>query len=573
MRALLFSLLLLPPTLALGFSPDDTNRVLVVWNGAWTRDNDFNGVQDSEQIKDAYVSMRGIPTNHVLEVTTLPAWSYPTHTQFFDELVSPITNALATIGPTNIDVITVIYGIPVRVPGETNIISTDNVLMNLYNLDRNTPSPEPVQSPYLEPTPTFFTDNGHFNHNAYQVSGEHMYMVCRLSAPDAPRGVLNQLMQTRYAETYMGTNGIKGPLYLDTRWGPYTHSGLATNADVIAGNYLQLNQGDLNIAYTESYMTNSGIDLQWENLGTDYEIGEAGAGITNANEAWFYMGWYNFTNYNDVFDWLPGSVGCDLNSSSGFGLYDGSSWIGGAFQQGLTAAAGVLGEPYLNGHARPNVLAYYLLQGYTFAEASHLATPLLEWQAVNLGDPLYAPLAHHTIGQDTNPPVFLSGYPAATNRNTRSATIPFQIQTSYTNPEVASAVLTYGLTPDCEFTNSSQKGFWFWNEWDLQDLLPGTTYYYRVFLSDPAGNTTNSSLQTFTTYPEIDLETRVSTNGYLLRWDSDTNHTYSILAGTDLTLPFGSLATNIVATPPMNTYTTAAPASPGTQFYRVRIEP
>ncbi len=554
-----------------GFDPSDSNRVLVVWNTAWTADNDGDGTQDAQQIKDAYVALRAIPTANVLGIPTQTGLAYAKHTNFYAEIVAPITNKLANLGPSSIDVILMIDGLPIFTPTSNIYISVDNTLMNLESIDPLVSSLGRQAFSYLEPTPTINTDNAHFDHTLYKNAGKNVYMVCRLSAPNAPRGVLNQLEQVRYAERYVATNGINGPVYIDSRWGPYTDIELSTHTNVTSGNYIQLAYGDRNIAYAEHYVTN-GLELAWENTGTDFEIGEAGAAFTFATNAFLYGGWYNYSRYLDAFDWLPGSVGCDLNSNSARGMRDGNFWVGGAFQQGLTCASGVLGEPYLDGHARPNVLLYYLLQGYTFAEASHLATPYLDWMCVNLGDPLYAPLREKTVAIDTTAPVFITGFPHVTNVTLTSAAFPFKISSTTTNPETARATISYGLTPACTETNSSLLGYWYWNLPSITNLLSGTTYYYRVTLTDPAGNSTNSSLATFETPPEISLTPSGSNSTHLLSWPSTSNKTYSLTYATNLLAPFSVIAPNLPATPPINIYTNT-PSSLPPHYYQLILHP
>ena len=512
-RNILLAVLLVPLVLN-AFVSTDSDRVLVVYNLAWTGDNDGDGVQDSEQIKTHYVSRRSIPASNVLGVSTRLQYYYSTHQQFFDELVVPITNKLAALGPQNIDVILLVYGIPYRTPGTSGTLCVDNCLMNLNNIGAaNTMYGFRTKSnPYHETTPMISVDKGHFSHSLYKYSDKDIYMVCRLSAPDAPRGVINLIEQARYGEAYLQAGGWSGGVYVDSRWGPYTDAGLATDSDVAAGRYYAYDEADKNIAFTEHYV--SSLPLFWENLGTDREIGESGAAYAAATNALFYSGWYNYGRYLDVFDWLPGSAGCDLNSNSAQGMRDGSGWIGGAFRQGLTCAAGVIGEPYLDGHQRPNVFLYYLLQGYTFAEASALATPYLEWQCTNLGDPLYAPFEFRPPVNDVTPPVLSGGYPVVDNIGEQSVSVTFRVDESATEPEVVRCRVEYGMTPALGQTSDALKGCWVHNVFELTGLPSGTTVWYRVVLEDPAGYSTTSSVASFETLnaaPVADFTVNAST--------------------------------------------------------------
>ena len=47
------------------------------------------------------------------------------------------------------------------------------------------------------------------------------------------------------------------------------------------------------------------------------------------------------------------------------------------------AASYVIGEPFRTGHQRPNVLLYYLLHGFSFAEASTLGITSFDGQSVD----------------------------------------------------------------------------------------------------------------------------------------------------------------------------------------------
>ncbi|MFH0908597.1 MAG: TIGR03790 family protein [bacterium] len=474
--------------------------MLVVYNTAWTADSDTNGVQDSKQIADYYVAFRGIPTNQVLGVSTRVEYNYDAHGRFYDQLVAPIKAQLSLLGPSNIDVIVLVHGIPYSTPRSSGgSLCVDNCLMSLNHVTTNNNMAGWLPNPYAESTPTFSTDKGHFDHGTYKYSGQNVYIVCRLNAPDPPWGVINQLEQIRYAEKYVSTGGLMGCAYVDSRFGPYTDSGLATNPAVVSGSYYAYVDGDMNMAFAERYVLAKGIPLRWENAGTDKEIGEAGSAFLIATNALLYGGWYNYGRYIDAFEWLPGSVGCDLNSDSASGMRDGRVWVGGAFRQGLSCAAGVIGEPYMNGHQRPNVLIYYLLQGYTFAEASMLSTPYMEWQCSNLGDPLYAPFRPKPAATDTSVPILSTGFPRMLSVGQTNASIVFGIEYTNIEPEAVRCVVSYGLTPDCTQTSTARRGYWVRKDAYLTGLHSGTTYYYRLMLADPAGNFTNTGVFTFQT--------------------------------------------------------------------------
>ena len=260
------------------------------------------------------------------------------------------------------------------------------------------------------------------------------------------------------------------------------------------GDYTLVGNADMNIAYAEHWVTAAGFPLKWENTTDAVVIGGAGAMFSDgtsalsAPRALFYGGWYNFDHYNNVYQWLAGSIACDLNSAPYFGTQ--------ALLHGASAASYVVSEPYLNGHQRPEILYYYILKGYDFAEASALATPFIGWMAVNEGDPLYAPNQPKTPVVDTTAPILEAGYPQATvSAATGITTVNLPIN-DIQGPEVVAARVNYG--PDTNYGSivNSAPGF----SRTPSVLLPSTagqTNHYQVTLTDPVGNIWTSGDFTF----------------------------------------------------------------------------
>ena len=149
------------------------------------------------------------------------------------------------------------------------------------------------------------------------------------------------------------------------------------------------------MAYGKFFGVASGFPTFWEPWET--EIGEPGALFSDgsnaefASNALFYGGWYNYGKYQHAWQWKAGAVACDLNSNSAQGLRDAgtSSFLCQAFQENLTAGAGVIAEPYLNGHNKPDVLLAYTLTGFPWAETSMLSENGIKWMGLHVGDPLY----------------------------------------------------------------------------------------------------------------------------------------------------------------------------------------
>ncbi len=65
--------------------------------------------------------------------------------------------------------------------------------------------------------------------------------------------------------------------------------------------------------------------------------------------------------------------------------------MGPILSKGAAATVGNVYEPYLQMTHHFDILHARLIEGYTFIEAATMAIPVLSWQNVAIGDPLYQP--------------------------------------------------------------------------------------------------------------------------------------------------------------------------------------
>jgi len=481
------------------------SSVLVVYQTN-APDKDSDGVGDSLELARYYSAKRGVPSANIVGVTPSVATIYgiADYAKFRSELVVPIQAKLARLGAENIDVILLAGALPVKVTNASGqVMSLDNVLMGLNFWDASTADFAPLYNPYgantVGKTPSIGPDAPRFSH-AFNFISTTMYLVARLGSDDALRG-MEELDQDLYAEQYLSNKvgGYSGTGYIDSRYGvpvgmtnagkPYTDAWLTANVPAIDAGFFTYATADVWIAFGEHIISAAGYPLRWEQ--TSASIGDAGSTISNAARALWYGGWYNFIKYNDVWDWLPGSVACDLNSAPMFGKQ--------ALAHGASNAAYVVSEPYLTGHQRPDILLYYILKGYTFAEAAALATPNIGWMNTNEGDPLYAPLAPRTPAKDTTAPA-LETSPAISLKlgTTADWLVKLMIDDSAA-PELASVRIDYGLTATYTGTATSGSGYWKRPSVTLSGLVANTLYHYSVTLTDPSGNVSHSADAVFVT--------------------------------------------------------------------------
>ncbi|MBA3707550.1 MAG: TIGR03790 family protein [Planctomycetes bacterium] len=471
-------------------------RVLIIYNAAWTGDEDGDGVQDSLEVANYYRAKRGVPAGNMLGLNCRSdGYDTASYAAMQSEVIAPIKAKLAGLGATNIDILLMCY----RTPLFFRTLSMDNVLMGLNFWSTSSDNVAWYGNPYLEPTPGLGADVGHFDHAGFAFYGTPMYLVGRIDGPTGVIGALNQIDQAIYGDRYVTAQPgyYNGIAYIDSRGdkgGTYTDASLVADPDVQSGNYGGYGPTDVNIAFGERSVTAAGLPLKWERspgtIGDAGLIYQDGSSAATAPRALLYGGWYNLGNYKPVFEWLPGSVACDLDSSSLTSYlirnFNSSAWAANAQKAGATCVCGAAGEPYSDGHTRPNILIAYMLKGYSFAEAAAAANPGIGWMSYALGDPLYAPFAAKAAVRDTQAPTFAGGFPVITQPAHLGSTVNILINDT-PEPEVAKARVDWGVTAGYgqSFTST---GFFRRHALSFPELPSSTVIHYRVTLTDAAGN-------------------------------------------------------------------------------------
>ena len=120
-----------------------------------------------------------------------------------------------------------------------------------------------------------------------------------------------------------------------------------------------------------------------------------------------YFGWYagavNGPFLLPGFRFPPGAIAVHIHSFSAETLRsDSAGWCGPFVARGVTATVGNVFEPYLGFLHRPDALLHALARGDTFGDAAYYAEPVLSWQAIAIGDPLYRPFARTFVEQWKN---------------------------------------------------------------------------------------------------------------------------------------------------------------------------
>jgi uncharacterized protein (TIGR03790 family) len=111
-----------------------------------------------------------------------------------------------------------------------------------------------------------------------------------------------------------------------------------------------------------------------------------------------YFGWYAHDLNGPMalpgFRFPPGAIALHIHSFSAETLRSATAgWCGPFVARGVAATVGNVYEPYLSFTHSPNRLLQALAEGKNLGDAAYFALPVLSWQAVLIGDPLYRPFA------------------------------------------------------------------------------------------------------------------------------------------------------------------------------------
>lgn len=211
----------------------------------------------------------------------------------------------------------------------------------------------------------------HSEKKDYQPSD--VMMVARLDGPD-PMTVRRMIDDTLYAEN----NGLRGVVYFDCRYPKLPLQ------DLSAYEYC-----DWSLRRAARFVRSQGclevvIDTKSELFPKDL-----------CPQAALYCGWYSLMHYVDAFTWVRGAVAYHIASGECLTLRGhGKGWCKMLLKDGVAATIGPVAEPYLQAFPLPETFFRFLFSKHlTLVEAYFLSCPVLSWQMILIGDPLYRPFA------------------------------------------------------------------------------------------------------------------------------------------------------------------------------------
>lgn len=339
-------------------APDPrAHNVLVVWN---------RNAPESKQIAEAYLKARQVPFKNLLSVSMTTNEEVPT-VSYKADLVDPIRDKIKDES-LSIDFILLIRGIPIRLDNGMGY-SVDASLMVDAHPSRKTNPMKPIDQNALTETEVRRCLNPYFQKKQKFSSDDFdMYLVTRLDGYTVADALA-------LIDRSVAAKNVPGPFLLDSSPGKAAPGYVETDKRLsIARDLLKAKGLEPVYDASETYVGSNAPVMGYASWGS--------------NDGSFKQSTYNSLKF------LPGAICETFVSTSGRSFRPqtgGQSMIADLIFQGVTGVKGYVSEPFTLALAWADILFDRYTDGYNLAESFFMASPLLKWKDIVIGDPLCAP--------------------------------------------------------------------------------------------------------------------------------------------------------------------------------------
>lgn len=343
---------------------------------------------DSLRVARHYAEARGVPLENIIALP-MPVAETITWSEFVETIWTPLQQAL--VRDRWIDAIAMSLVDPV---GRTKLAMSGHRVAHLV-VCRGVPL-RVAHDPDRYAAALPFTHNPVFRLNAGAVDSE----LGLLANPNYPVNafVPNPLHRNDHPARYESAQVIKvarldGPT-VDDALALVDRAIAAEKAGVSGRAYVDIGgnspDGDRWLESVVAQLRDAAIDTDVDRAPTTMPA------PARFDAPVLYFGWYagemNGPFQLPGFRFPPGAIALHIHSYSAQTLRSAeSNWCGPLIARGVTATMGNVFEPYLQLTHRPDLLVRALLRGETFGDAACYAQPVLSWQTVVIGDPLFRP--------------------------------------------------------------------------------------------------------------------------------------------------------------------------------------
>lgn len=338
-------------------STPDAKRVLVVVN---------QNSPDSMVVGPYYVKKRAIPKENVVFVKVGSSPNIPM-AEYLTGIQAPVKANLAK-NKNKIDFIVLTKGVPFRLDNDGGY-SVDGHLSTMAMQVAPIQGDLPKASNADQSTQIRRAMNPYFNkREPFSHAKFGLYLVTRLegyTSADAKALVDRSLAAKKE----------NGPFFFD----------MAGNRS--DGDYGNMNQSlKLAADLLEFRDFSVKLDIEKEFIAPAEPL--AGYASWGSNDAAYKREIYKKLRFK------PGAISETFVSTSAFTFAKREHWqslIADLIEQGVTGVKGYVSEPYTFALARPQILFERYVSGFNLAESFYMASPVVKWKDVVIGDPLCAP--------------------------------------------------------------------------------------------------------------------------------------------------------------------------------------
>lgn len=462
-----FTAFLLPPLTIFAATNEGiatASNVLVVYNSAYTTDSNSDSTQDSLELANYYKTKRSIPDANVVGIDT-PTTLAITRSDYNTYIKSPLETYLTDNNlKDTIKYIVFVKGIPMKVydtsgPANNYVNSAGNHSSvdssTLFLFQNNYSSTDgKIINPYFNSDPNLDLTY-RFKSNTFGADVKIQYLVTRLDGYTVAdvKNMIDRASNTDKSGT--------GYFVLD-RYSGANNFGF----DSIANTSTILKNLGKNI-YPDPFTTGSSAIKTISNSVMGYTSYGIYAGLGN-----------DFFNNELDFNYLNGAVTSTYESYTAFSNVEPDNTNFGQIYQfiraGGSGGVGNVYEPFTNGLPNDSIYMPAYSVGYTWADAAYMSLPVINWQAIVVGDPLMR-IANDNISA----PTLTTG--TVSNTSATSITLSGNISNTGGEDNIVRG-FRYGTT-NAYGNFVKETGAFSTGDFslDLDSLTCNTTYYYQAY--------------------------------------------------------------------------------------------